>query len=152
MTNNNNKLILKNKKAYFNYEVIETELAGIVLSGSEVKSIRQGKVSFTDSYCLFIENELWIRNLHVSEYEQCGYQSHDPKRDKKLLMTKKQLKKFQKQFEISGLTIVPLAIQTNDKGVIKINIGIAKGKKQYDKRNSIKEKDIDKNTKRIINI
>jgi len=147
----NNKLILKNKKAYFNYEILDTELAGIVLTGSEVKSIRQSKVSFTDSYCLFIGNEMWIRNLHISEYEQSGYVTHDPKRDKKLLLTKKQLSKFKKQFEISGLTIVPLAIQTNDKGMIKVNIGLAKGKKQYDKKDKIRERDVDRDTKKTLN-
>ena len=131
-TKENNRLILKNRKAYFNYEILDTEIAGIVLSGSEVKSVRKTKVNFTDSYCLFISGELWIRNLHISEYEQTGYVSHDPMRDKKLLMTKKQLLKFKKQFEIEGITIVPLAIQTNDRGVIKVNIGLAKGKKQYD--------------------
>jgi SsrA-binding protein len=145
------KLILKNKKAYFNYEIIDTELAGIVLTGTEVKSIRQSKVGFTDSYCFFIGNEMWIKNLHISEYDQCGYQSHDPKRDKKLLLTKKQLLKFKKQFEIAGYTIVPLAIQTNERNIIKINIGLAKGKKQYDKKNTIKEKDIDRDTKKILN-
>jgi SsrA-binding protein len=146
-TDNKNKLILKNRKAYFNYEILETELAGIVLTGSEVKSIRQTKVGFTDSYCLFINGELWVRNLHISEYEQKGYVTHDPKRDKKLLLTKKQLSKFKKQFEIEGITIVPLAIQTNVKGMIKINIGLAKGKKQYDKKISIKEKDLDRDMK-----
>ena len=99
-TKENNRLILKNRKAYFNYEILDTEIAGIVLSGSEVKSVRKTKVNFTDSYCLFISGELWIRNLHISEYEQTGYVSHDPMRDKKLLMTKKQLLKFKKQFEI----------------------------------------------------
>lgn len=145
----NNNLILKNKKAYFNYEILETELAGICLLGTEVKSVRQGKVNFTDSYCYFIGHELWIKNLHISEYEQSGYVTHDPKRDKKLLLTKKQLLKFLKQFEITGLTIVPLAIQTNDKGIIKVNIGLAKGKKLYDKKQKIKERDIDRDTKKI---
>jgi SsrA-binding protein len=146
----NNKLILKNKKAYFNYEILDTELAGVVLTGTEVKSVRQQKVNFTDSYCFFINGEMWIKNLHISEYEQSGYVSHDPKRDKKLLLTKKQLLKFQKQFEIDGITIVPLAIQTNDKGIIKLNIGLAKGKKQYDKKDKIKEKDSDRDMKKTL--
>ena len=146
MKNDKDKLILKNKKAYFNYEILCAELAGICLFGSEVKSIKGGKVSFTDSYCLFIDNELWIRNLHISEYEG-GFQNHDPKRDKKLLMTKKQLSKFQKEFEIKGIAIVPLAIQYNDKGKIKINVGLARGKKQYDKRDTIKKRDSDRDIK-----
>ena len=144
MITEKNKLILKNKKAYFNYEIIESEIAGIVLYGSEVKSIRQSKVSFTDSYCLFIDDELWVRNLHISEYEQKGYVTHDPKRDKKLLLTKKQLLNFKKQIEIERITIVPLALQTNDRNIIKINIGLAKGKKQYDKRESIKKRDLER--------
>ena len=146
-TDSKNKLILKNKKAYFNYEILECEICGIVLFGTEVKSIRQNKVNFTDSYCLFIADELWIRNLHIAEYEQSGFVTHDPKRDKKLLMTKKQLLKFKKQFEIQGITIVPLAIQTNEKGLIKVNVGLAKGKRQYDKKISIKEKDLDRDMK-----
>lgn len=150
--NNNDKLILKNKKAYFNYEIIETELAGIKLLGTEVKSIRMTKISFSDSYCLFIDNELWLRNFHISEYENKGYTSHDPKRDKKLLLTKQQLKKFQKQIQNKGITIVPLAIQTNEYGIIKINIGVVKGKKLYDKKNSIKEKDIDMETKKMLTL
>jgi len=113
MKSKKDKLILKNKKAYFNFEIIETELCGIVLLGSEVKSIKAGKVSFTDTYCLFIGGEMWVRNLHISEYES-SLNIHDPKRDKKILMTKKQLSKFKKQLEIKGLTIVPLAIQTNE--------------------------------------
>jgi len=149
-TKENNRLILKNRKAYFNYEILNTEIAGISLLGSEVKSVRKTKVSFTDSYCFFIGNELWIRNLYISKYEQTGYLSHDPKRDKKLLMTKKQLSKFKKQFEIEGITIVPLAIQTNDRGVIKVNIGLAKGKKQYDKKEKIKEQDSDRDVKKTL--
>jgi SsrA-binding protein len=148
--NNNNKLILKNKKAYFNYEIIETELAGIKLLGTEVKSIRLAKISFSDSYCLFIDNELWLRNFHISEYEHKGYTTHDPKRDKKLLLTKHQLKRFQKQIENKGITIVPLSIETNPFGIIKINIGLVKGKKSYDKKISIKEKDIDMETKKTL--
>jgi len=140
------KLILKNKKAYFNYEILDTELCGIVLVGSEVKSVKAVKVSFTDSYCVFIGNELWVRNLQISEWDG-GFQNHDPKRDKKLLMTKKQLSKFQKQFEIKGIAIIPLAIQLNEKGFVKINVGLAKGKKQYDKKNKIKERDLDKEMK-----
>jgi len=142
------KLILKNKKAYFNYEILDTELCGVVLVGSEVKSVKGGKVSFTDSYCLFIGNELWIRNLQISEYDG-GFQKHDPKRDKKLLMTKKQLSKFKKQFEIKGIAIVPLAIQLNEKGFIKINVGLAKGKREYDKREKIKSRDAERSLKNV---
>lgn len=143
------QLILKNKKAYFNYEILATELCGCVLLGSEVKSIKDGKVSFTDSYCVFIENELWVRNLHISEYDG-AFENHNPKRDKKLLMTKKQLSKFQKEFEIKGIAIIPLAVQINDKGLIKINVGLARGKKQYDKRESLKKKDSERDIKKSL--
>jgi len=148
MKSKKDKLILKNKKAYFNFEIIETELCGIVLLGSEVKSIKAGKVSFTDTYCLFIGGEMWVRNLHISEYES-SLNIHDPKRDKKILMTKKQLSKFKKQLEIKGLTIVPLAIQTNEKGFIKINIGLAKGKREYDKRETIKQRDTERDLRNV---
>lgn len=140
------QLILKNKKAYFNYEILETELCGVCLLGSEVKSIKDGKVSFTDSYCVFIENELWVRNLHISEYDG-GFENHNPKRDKKLLMTKKQLSKFQKEFEIKGIAIIPLTVQISVKGLIKINVGLARGKREFDKRESIKKKDSERDIK-----
>ena len=142
-----NKLSIKNKKAFFNYEIIENEVAGVVLVGTEVKSVINGNISFTDAYCDFIENELWLKNFHIAEYDNASAETHDPKRDRKLLLTKQQLKKFRKKFDEKGLTIVPLNIFTNERGLIKMDIALVRGKKQYNKRESIKEKDIERDTK-----
>jgi SsrA-binding protein len=141
-----NKLNIKNKKAFFNYEIIESETAGIVLFGTEVKSVLESKISFTNSYCDFIENELWLKNFHISEYEKSN-ENHDPKRDRKLLLTKNQLTKFKRKYEEKGLTIVPLNIFINNRGLIKMDVALVRGKCQYDKRNSIKEKDVDRDIK-----
>lgn len=141
---------VKNKKAFFNFEIIESETAGIVLVGTEVKSIIDGKISFNDSYCDFIDGELWLKNFHISEYDKASAETHDPKRDRKLLLTKQQVNKFRKKYEERGLTIVPLNIHTNVKGLIKMDIGLARGKKQFDKRNTITERDVDRETKREI--
>ena len=140
------KLSIRNKKAFFNYEILDSEVAGIVLVGSEVKSVIDGKISFTDSYCDFIDGELWLKNFHISEYEKAAVQ-HEPKRDRKLLLTKQQLNKFKRKYQEKGLTIVPLNIFTNPRGLIKMEVALAKGKKLYDKKTSIKEKDIDRDAK-----
>jgi SsrA-binding protein len=146
------KIMLKNKKVFFNYEILEREIAGMILEGTEVKSIKEGRVSFTDSYCMFVNNELWVKNLYISEYENGSYNNHLPKRDRKLLLTKNQIKKFQKKNEEKGLTIVPLSIFSTDKGLLKMEIGLAKGKKLYDKKAKIKEQDIDRETKLYVKI
>jgi len=147
----NNKLNIKNKKAFFNYEIIDKEISGIVLQGSEVKSVKDGQISFTDSYCDFINNELWLKNFHITEYENASsFENKDPKRDRKLLLTKQQLKKFQKKYEEKGLTIIPLNIFLNETGLIKMEIALARGKKMYDKKTSIKEKDIDRDTDKYL--
>lgn len=147
----NKKLSIKNKKAFFNYDIIEIEISGIILEGCEVKSIREGRISFNDSYCDFIENELWLKNFHITEYEKSStFDKIDPKRNRKLLLTKKQLKKFQKKYDEKGLTIVPLNIFFNEKNLVKIEIGLARGKKMYDKKNSISERDIERETKKYI--
>jgi len=148
-----NKLNIKNRKAFFNYEMIEKEVAGVVLQGSEIKSVIEAKISFNDAYCDFIDNELWLKNFHITEYENASaYDKWDPKRDRKLLLTKHQLKKFQKKYDEKGLTIVPLNIFSDDKGLIKMEIALARGKKTYDKKASIKEKDIDRDTEKYIKI
>jgi len=139
---------IPNKKAKFNYEFIEKEVAGIVLTGTEVKSIRAGKVSFTDSYCFFKDGELWLKSLHISEYTQGTYLNHEPKRDRKLLLKKQQLKKFQKKMNEGGLTIVPTLIFINSKGLVKIEIALSRGKKLFDKRETIKKRDIEKDINR----
>lgn len=143
-------IILKNKKAYHNFQILDTYKAGIQLSGTEVKSIRDKKVSFTDSYCAFINNELWIKEIHISEYTFGSYNNHQPKRDRKLLLTKKELRKIQKKTKEKGLTIVPLLLFFSESGFVKVEIGIAKGKKEFDKRESLKQKDAKRNMDKMM--
>jgi SsrA-binding protein len=132
---------IKNKKAGFEYELFDKFIAGIQLTGTEIKSIRGGRVSFVDSYCVFIENELWITGLHISEYLYGTYNNHDPKRNRKLLLNKIELKKIRRKVEEKGFTIVPLRCFINENNLAKIEISIARGKKSYDKREDIKIKD-----------
>lgn len=133
-----------NRKAKFNYHFIETYTAGVCLLGSEVKSIRDSKVSMVDSFCFFIDDELWIKALNVTPGRN-SFQ-HEPMRDKKLLLKKKEINKLKKSLD-KGITIVPTKIFTSSKNLIKIEIALAKGKKDYDKRQSIKEKDIQREIK-----
>ena len=135
------KVFIKNKPATFEYAIEDRLTAGLVLTGSEIKSIRQGRVSFNDAYCLFNDGELWVKNLHISEYRNTGYVSHDPMRERKLLLKKKELKKWFAKVREKGLTIVPLNIFINDAGLAKMEIGLGKGKKLHDKRDSIKARD-----------
>jgi SsrA-binding protein len=144
------KVKIKNRKASFNYEFLETEIAGIVLSGTEIKSVSLGQAAFTDSYCFFKDGELWIKNLHISEYKNASFTNHEPKRDRKLLLTKYQLRRFEEKLNEKGLTIVPTLLFTNDKGLIKIEIALAKGKKIKDKKQTILERDIKRDMDREI--
>jgi len=132
---------IKNKKAYYLYEIIETYTAGIQLLGTEIKSIRESKISFTDSYCVFIDNELWVKGLHISEYSHASHYNHEAKRQRKLLLTKKELKKLQKKIKEKGFTIIPLRIFINENGFAKLDIGLARGKRIFDKREDLKSKD-----------
>lgn len=136
-----NKIVSKNKKAGFQFEIIETFVAGIKLSGSEIKSIRQGKINFVDSYCVFIGSELFIRGLHIAEYSHGGYANHVPVHDRKLLLNKSELNRILKKVKEKGFTIVPLSCFLTEKGWAKLEIAISRGKKLYDKRESIKKKD-----------
>lgn len=137
---------IQNKKGSFNYQFLDKYVAGIMLIGTEVKAIRVGNVNFVDSYCVFIENELWLTGLHISQYK--FGESHEEKRHRKLLLTKKELHKLSCSVKQSGLTIVPIRLFTTDRGLMKLEISLAKGKKEFDKRNSIKEKDVDRDSKR----
>ena len=130
---------IKNKKATFDYELIDTYTAGIVLTGTEIKSIRQSKASLADSWCTFINGELWVRNMHIAEYFYGSYNNHSAKRDRKLLLTGKELRKLVQDRKTPGFTIVPIRMFINEKGLAKLVIALAKGKHQYDKRQSIKE-------------
>jgi SsrA-binding protein len=142
------KLEIKNRKAKFSYNIIDTYVAGIVLTGTEIKSVRASKVSFNDSYCMFVENELWLKNLHISVYENGTYSNHEPKRDRKLLLTKKELKKLKETVSEKGLTIIPLKLFLNKKNFCKVEIALAKGKQTHDKRNTIKKKDVERENDR----
>lgn len=136
------KIYIKNKKAYFEYAILDEYIAGIVLQGTEIKSLRNHKASFTDSYCTFKNNELWIKSFHISEYEYGTYNNHNPKQDRKLLLNRIELRKLQKKIKEGGMTVIPLAVFINKNGIAKIKIALAKGKKLHDKRDSIKEKDL----------
>lgn len=136
------KILIKNKKASFDYEFIEKFVAGIVLVGTEIKSIRMGKASLVDAYCSFSGNELFVRGLNISVYWWGNMNNHEPLRERKLLLERKELNKLQRRTKEKGLTIVATRLFINDKGLAKVEIALAKGKKEYDKRESIKEKDL----------
>ncbi|MCG9898652.1 MAG: SsrA-binding protein SmpB [Hydrotalea sp.] len=141
---------MNNKQAYFNYLIEDKYQAGIVLLGTEVKSIREGKVSFQDSYCLFHDGELWLRGLYIAEYKMGTVNNHIAVHDRKLLLTKRELKKLQAAMKEKGYTIVPLSIFFNDKNLVKIEIGLGKGKKTHDKRETIKARDTQREIKRYL--
>lgn len=141
---------IKNKRASFDYEFIDLYTCGIVLTGTEIKSIRQNKASLVDTYCIFIGGELWVKNMHIAEYFYGSYNNHQARRDRKLLLTKKELRKLQQSDKVAGLTIVPVRIFINEKGLCKVVIALAKGKKEYDKRESLKEKDDRREMDRIM--
>ncbi|MDW7691932.1 SsrA-binding protein SmpB [Flammeovirgaceae bacterium SG7u.111] len=134
-------VVIKNKKASHEYIFLDKYVAGIVLKGTEIKSVRMSKVNLQEAYCFFIDDELWIRSMHVSPYLSAGFMNHVSKSDRKLLLKKKELKKLQMKMQDVGLTIIPTKLFINDRGLAKVEIALAKGKKLYDKRNDIKEKD-----------
>lgn len=139
---------LSNKKAFYEYTIESTYVAGIVLKGTEIKSLRSGKASFNDSYCIFDHGELFVKSLHISEYSFGSYTNHAPMQDRKLLLTKRELRKLDSKIKEKGYTIIPLKIFISEKGFAKVEIGLAKGKKSYDKRESIKERETDRDIKR----
>lgn len=132
---------IKNKRATFDYELLDTFTAGIVLTGTEIKSIRLGKASLVDTFCLVERGEVWIKNMYVAEYFYGTYNNHVVRRDRKLLLNKKEIQKLESAGKNSGFTIIPTRLFINEKGLVKIVIAIAKGKKEYDKRASLREKD-----------
>lgn len=140
---------IKNKKARFNYEISDTYVAGIVLTGTEIKSIRDGKASLTDTYCVVERGEVWVKGMNISEYFYGSYNNHVARRDRKLLLNKKEIAKIAKQSEDAGFTIVPMRVFINDRGLAKMQIGIGRGKKQYDKRQSIREREDKRNMDRM---
>ena len=132
---------IRNKRATFDYEIIEEDVAGVVLVGTEIKSIRLGKAALTDSYCYFEDGELWIRGVNIAEYAWGTCNNHVPRRDRKLLLNRKELDKLQRSLQDRGLTVVGLRMFLNDRGLVKIVVGLARGRKAYDKREYLKEND-----------
>lgn len=133
--------VVQNRKARHEYHIMEIFEAGMVLTGTEVKSLRAGKASLQEAYCIVKDNEAFIRGMNINEYSEGSYNNHDPKRIRKLLLRKREIRKLRKALEEKGLTIVPLKVYFNERNLIKINIGLAKGKKLYDKRQDLKAKD-----------
>lgn len=141
-------VVIKNRSATFDYAIEDRLTAGIVLVGSEIKSVRNGKVSFNDSYCFFSNGELWIKSLYIAEYANAGYAGHIPVHDRKLLLTKRELNKWLAKTKEKGYTIVPLSMFVNEKGYAKLEIGLGKGKKVHDKRETIKSRDVERELRR----
>lgn len=139
---------LNNRKAYYEYFFETTYTAGMVLSGTEIKSLRAGKASFNDSYCFFHNGELFVRSLHISEYAYGTYTNHQPMQERKLLLNKRELRKLENKIKEKGYSIIPLRIFLAESGYFKMEIGLGKGKKNYDKRNSIRERESDRDIKR----
>jgi SsrA-binding protein len=142
------KIEIKNKRAYYEYFISDEVSAGMVLTGTEIKSIRNGKANITDAYCTFVNDELFVRNMNIAEYDYGSYNAHEPRRDRKLLLTKRELRKLRNKVKDVGLTIIPLRLYINEKGLAKLEIGLAKGKKLYDKRASIKDRDVKRDMER----
>jgi SsrA-binding protein len=140
----------RNRQAYYDYFIDDKYEAGMVLTGTEVKSLRAGRASFNDSYCYFHHGEMWIKSLHIAEYSHGTSSNHDPLRERKLLLNKKELRKIESKIKEKGVTVVPLRIFFSDKGIAKIELGLGKGKKLYDKRETIKERDNQREMKKFI--
>ena len=143
-----NTINIENRKAKFDYQFLDVLTAGLVLKGTEIKSIREGKAGLEDSYCYFKNDELFIKNFHITEYADASFYNHEPLRERKLLLSKQELNKWLKKVKDSGLTIVPIKLFINEKGYAKLNIALAKGKKAFDKRDDIKKRDIEREMNR----
>ena len=146
------KVNIKNRKASFEYQFIDKYVAGIMLLGTEIKSIRNNQANISDAYCVFMEEELFVKNLHIAEYSHGGKSNHEPKRARKLLLNRQELNKMIGKVKEKGMSIIPIRLFINEKGKAKLEIALAKGKKIYDKRESIKEKDQKRDMDRIKNI
>jgi SsrA-binding protein len=141
---------IKNRSAYFEYFIDDKYTAGIMLTGTEIKSLRTGKASFNDSYCIFHKGELFIKSFHIAEYAFGNLNNHDPLRERKLLLNKRELKKIETRLKEKGYTLIPLRLFFNEKNLAKVEIGLGKGKKMHDKRETIKQRDTEREIKRYI--
>ena len=142
---------IKNRSAFHEYFFDNKYVAGIILTGTEVKSLRQGKASFNDSYCIIHKGELWLKSLHIAEYSHGTVNNHDPIRDRKLLLQKREINKIEAKLKEKGYTLIPLLIFFNEKNLVKVEIGLGKGKKLHDKRETIKKRDVEREMKRHLN-
>ena len=143
-----NTINIENRKAKFDYQFLDTLVAGMVLRGTEIKSIREGKAGLSDSYCYFKNDELFVRNLHIAEYTDASFYQHAALRERKLLLSRQELNKLLKKVKDQGLTVIPTRLFINDKGFAKMEIALAKGKKLYDKRDTIKKRDVEREMNR----
>ena len=141
MKGGSSNLVIRNKKASHDYEFLEKYIAGIVLTGTEIKSLRSGKATLSDSYCLFRNNEIYIKGMHISEYWWGNLNNHEPLRERKLLLTYREIRKLERKVKETGLTVIVIKVFINDRGLAKAEIALAKGKKEYDKRQTLKRKD-----------
>ncbi len=139
-----NKINIENRRAKFDYQFLETFTAGLVLKGTEIKSIREGKAGLNDSYCYFKNGELYIKNMHITEYSEASFYNHEPLRERKLLLTKTEINKLVKKIKDQGLTIIPIRLYITDRGFAKLEIALSKGKGEFDKRDDIKKRDIER--------
>jgi SsrA-binding protein len=144
------QIIIKNKKASFEYSFLDSFTAGIMLTGTEVKAIRDGKATLSESFCILANGDLWIKNMHIAEYKEGSYNNHEPKRLRKLLLHKKELHKIQSKLKEKGVTIIPIQLFFNERGFAKLEIALARGKKTFDKREDIKKKDQQREIARVI--
>lgn len=149
MKRNSGDIVIRNKKASHDYEFLEKYVAGIKLTGTEIKSIRLGKATIADSYCFFNNSELYIKGMHIAEYWWGNLNNHDPLRERKLLLTKRELRKIERKVKETGLTIIVIKVFINDRGLAKAEIAISKGKKEYDKRETLKRKDSERELDRF---
>jgi len=141
-------ILIKNRRAPYEYHILESFESGIVLKGTEVKSVKQKKISFAEAYCILKNRELWLHSCHISPYSHDGYSSHDPWRLRKLLLHRSELRKISRETKLKGMSIIPLAIGLSKKGLIKIEIALCRGKRLYQKRQTIRERDILRDTQR----
>ncbi len=144
------EIVILNKKASYEYHLLQKYSAGIVLTGTEVKSIREGKASLTDAYCIADHGDLWIKNMHISEYKQGSYNNHEPKRLRKLLLTKSEISKIVSKLKEKGTTLIPVRLFFNERGFAKLDIALARGKKMFDKRDDLKKKDQEREIRRVV--